>query len=152
MFITTTPANRKEQTHIKDNFLIVHLKKAESCSDAQSVQRSSSQCDEKKTKKSKQTDRQLAMAAGSKNYRAASVDIRTDVSDIKRGYEFALAHPSAERLCPFHLRVRCRSLGCICFFEIPLWDSCPEPSSACNATQNAFSRAPRWRNCQFGNI
>lgn len=51
-------------------------------------------------KKYKQTDRQLPMAAGSKNYRAPNVDIRTDVSDIKRSYEFALAHPSAERLCP----------------------------------------------------
>lgn len=75
-----------------------------------------------KKKTYKQTDRQLPMAAGSKNYRAPNIDMRTDASDIKRSYEFALAHPSAERLCPFHLRARCRTLGCICVFLLAALD------------------------------
>lgn len=75
-----------------------------------------------KKKTYKQTDRQLPMAAGSKNYRAPNIDMRTDASDIKRSYEFALAHPSAERLCPFHLRARCRTLGCISVFLLAALD------------------------------
>lgn len=63
-------------------------------------------CGEKK-KKPKQTDRQLPMAAGSKNYRAPNDNMQTDVLDIKRSYDFAPARLSVKRLCPFYFRVRC---------------------------------------------
>lgn len=112
----TTPAYKKIE-HTKDNFLFVHFKKRQSHSAMANVSRQALDSLVKK-KKNKQTDRQLPMAAGSKNYRAPDVDMRTDASDIKRSYEFPPAHPSAQRLCPFHLRDRCRLLGRICVFRL----------------------------------